>query len=178
MDDELLILGLLLGSSMHGYGLNEMTEQLRPYGVSVKPSTVYSRLERLERDGFVNSRTERIGKRPERRVYSLTKTGRHRLHQLVELNLGTHQRVAGPGDLGLLFAETLPVEVRRALLAHRLEHAIEDRDRLRLLAANDNPGQLAAGHALAIAEAEVNWLTAAAKRPARRRRAPKGSTSA
>lgn len=170
MDDELLILGLLLGSSMHGYGLNEMAERLHPYGVTVKPSTVYSRLERLARDGFVDSHTERVGKRPERRVYSLTTAGRHRLHELVEENLATHQRVAGPGDLGLLFVETLPVEVRRPLLAHRLEHAIEDRDRLRSLAADDNPGQLAADHALAMAEAEVDWLTATLERQPRRRR--------
>jgi len=160
MNDELLLLGLLFGSSMHGYGINEMAEQLQPYGWHVKPSSVYGRLERLEHRGLIESHSERVGRRPERKVYALTDTGRDRFRRLLRDNLRTHERVAGPDDLGLLFQRLLPTEETATLLGERRDAILEDLDGLRALVREDTPGRLAAEHTLAITEAELAWLEA------------------
>jgi len=164
MNDDLLLLGLLFGSSMHGYGLNEMADRLRPFGWQVKPSSVYGRLERLERDGLVGSSTERVGRRPERKVYALTEAGRDRFHELVRENLRSAERVAGSGELGLLFHAVLPSEEAIALLKERRAGMVQDRRQLRAIAHEDTPGRLAAEHAFAMIEAEIRWLDATIKR--------------
>ncbi len=164
MTDDLLLLGLLFGSSMHGYGLNEMAERLRPFGWHVKPSSVYGRLERLERTGLVESHSERVGRRPERKVYALTEAGTERFHELLRENLRSGERVAGPGELGLLFLGVLPAEEAAALLSERRDAMLEDRDGVETLAQENAPGLLAAEHALAMIEAEIEWLTQALDR--------------
>ena len=166
MNDELLLLGLLFGSSMHGYGLNEMATLLQPFGFRVKPSSVYGRLERLERDGLVESSTERVGRRPERKVYALSDAGRERFEELLRENLRSAERVAGPAELGLLFHGVLPADEATALLRERRDAMLEDRDGLNELAREDTPGRLAAEHALAMVEAEIAWLTDALDRVA------------
>lgn len=73
------ILGLLAEQPMHGYRLKAVfAERMSPlWGLST--GQIYQCLGALEHAGFVESRGERVGNRPARRVYSVTERGRREL---------------------------------------------------------------------------------------------------
>lgn len=161
MDDELLLLGLLSGSAMHGYQLNEVIEQRLPLLSTLKPSTAYSRLDRLAREGLVEATVERVGRRPERKVYALTDGGRERFLELLRDNLRAGDLPAQSGDLGVLFHRALPAAEVAALLAERREATAARRPQLEQLIerhAQGTPGGLISEHALAHLDAELGWL--------------------
>ncbi len=161
MDDELLLLGLLSGSAMHGYHVNEVIERRLPMISSIKPSTAYSVLDRLATRGFVTAAFERLGRRPERKVYSLTEAGRERFLSLLRENLRSADLPTHPGDQGLLFLHALPNEEVLALLAERRAATESLRPALERLRDNHAPGstgRLVAEHRIAHLEAELAWL--------------------
>jgi len=84
---ELLLLGLLSEGRMHGYQMNVMLSHFAGFIGEVKSGTSYNALRRLERDGFIKASIEREGKRPERKVYELTESGRDLFVQLLRENL-------------------------------------------------------------------------------------------
>ena len=77
---ELVVLGLLVERPAHGYALHARLEERAGDLAHVSPSRVYSILARLERDGLVDGREERIGRR-RRRVYTIRETGRRELRR-------------------------------------------------------------------------------------------------
>ncbi len=159
--DELLLLGLLSGSSMYGYQLNDVIEHHLPMFWRLKPSTAYSRLDRLSARGLVETKTERVGKRPERKVYDLTEAGRARFEQLLRANLRSADVPSPVGDLGVLFYRALPVDEVQALLAERRTATANQRPRLSELVERHPPlsaGRLVAEHSLAHLDAELAWL--------------------
>lgn len=161
MDEELLLLGLLSGSAMHGYQLNETIAHRLVLFSNLKPSTAYSTLDRLAKNGFVESTAERVGRRPERKVYSLTAAGRGRFLELLRLNLRSADQPSPSGAKGLLFLSALPPEEVSTLLAERREGARALLTSVRRVQEGHpagSPAGLAASHASALLEAEVGWL--------------------
>ena len=73
------ILGLLSEQPMHGYRLKDtFDERVSPmWGLTT--AQIYQTLGALERAGLLQSRGERVGSRPERRIYKLTDTGEREL---------------------------------------------------------------------------------------------------
>lgn len=161
MSDELLLLGLLSGSAMHGYQLNDMIEHHLPMFWQLKPSTAYSRLDRLAGRGLVEATSERVGRRPERKVYELTDAGRARFEELLRANLRSADAQSQVGDLGVLFHRALPADEVHALFAERREATAEQRPRLVEMIERhpqDSAGHLVAEHSLAHLDAELAWL--------------------
>jgi DNA-binding PadR family transcriptional regulator len=70
------ILGLLSETPMHGYRLKEIfAKRVSPlWGLTT--GQIYQSLATLERGGLLESRGERAGRRPTRRIYSVTERGR------------------------------------------------------------------------------------------------------
>lgn len=167
MDDELVLLGVLSGSAMHGYQLNDMIEHHLPLFTSIKPSTAYSRLDRLATRGLVRSRRERVGRRPERKVYELTEEGRARFLALLRENLRSAEPPSQAGDAGVLFHRALPEAEVLALLAERRQATVVLRDRMEEMKRRHPPhssGYLVAERALVHAEAEERWLDSVIER--------------
>jgi DNA-binding PadR family transcriptional regulator len=75
MIKKLLLLGLLRGQKLHGYGLVEYLQQHSTGGGSIGKSNAYRLLKDMERDGQIRSVTERNGNLPERHVYAVTSNG-------------------------------------------------------------------------------------------------------
>ena len=78
-DRELLTAWMLLflaRGSGYGYGI---TEQLREHALDVETTIVYRALRGLESEGYVTSRWIDSRRGPQRRLYSLTASGRRRL---------------------------------------------------------------------------------------------------
>jgi DNA-binding PadR family transcriptional regulator len=93
-DPGLLLLLSLAGGPKHGYGMMEDVESFS--GVRLGPGTLYGALERLERDGLVES----LESAERRRPYRLTEAGdrllRAQLTGIRQLVSVGRQRLAEP----------------------------------------------------------------------------------
>ncbi|WP_150307641.1 PadR family transcriptional regulator [Planctomonas psychrotolerans] len=73
------ILTALVAKTRHGYAILRDVEELTAGAVSIRISTLYSTLERLERDGRVRRAGEDVVDGRARRYYELTDEGREDL---------------------------------------------------------------------------------------------------
>ncbi len=87
------ILTALAGGRRHGYAILLDVERLTADEVSLRVTTLYATLERLERDGSVGRAGEETVDGRSRRYYELTETGRHALELEAE-RLATKLRAA------------------------------------------------------------------------------------
>lgn len=78
------LLLLLREKDNYGYDLATALEQRGLVSQPVPPARVYEALRRLESEGAVSSATEVSPAGPDRRRYTLTPTGRHRLDRWAE----------------------------------------------------------------------------------------------
>jgi len=167
MDErELLLLGLLMVQSQHGYQINEFIERNLDHIVAMKKPTAYALLERLSQAGYVAARSEQDGKRPPRTVYQITPTGSQMFLTLLRENLARAERMTFAGDVGVLFLDHLPREEVLALLGQRFE-AIE----AALVVHEQTPPHehglgvtLALEHVLLLERAERDWLASVIER--------------
>lgn len=123
MERELLLLGLLRGQEMHGYQLNEIISRVNKY-IGLKRATVYFLLDKMAESGWITQTDAQEGNRPPRHVYHLTDEGEAIFQQLLRENLAQHHPTHFSGDIGLAFADALPVEDLKALL-HSRRAAVE-----------------------------------------------------
>lgn len=161
MSDELLLLGLLSGSAMHGYQLNEVIEKHLPMLWDLKPSTAYSRLDRLAARGLVEATAQRIGRRPERKVYDLTAVGRERFLELLRENMRTAHTDSQSADLAILFSRALPPDEVAELLRERRDATAERRPHLVEMIErhpSESAGRRISERALAHLDVELEWL--------------------
>src|SRR5581483_9733002 len=74
-----LILTALAGGSRHGYGIITDVERISERRVRLRAGTLYTALERLQRDGLIEVDREEIVDSRLRRYYRLTPSGGQRL---------------------------------------------------------------------------------------------------
>ncbi len=119
-DAELAILGLLAEGPQHGYQIQRAIELrgVREW-TTIGFSSVYYILNKLERDGLLESRLAPSRRGPVRKVYAITQAGQGVLQTaLVDLLSTPHDRRSG-FILGLANMHLLrPEQVRRALDAY------------------------------------------------------------
>ena len=76
-----LVLTVLAGPALHGYGIMQAIEELSGGTVTVRPGTLYAALDRLTAEGLVEiDREEAWGGDRVRRYYRLTGSGMNALH--------------------------------------------------------------------------------------------------
>ncbi len=75
---DLLVLAALAGGPAHGYGIVEAVRMRSAGSFDMAEGTVYPALYRLERQGLLESSWSDVAPR-RRRVYRLTRRGRHEL---------------------------------------------------------------------------------------------------
>ena len=75
MEGKLLLLGLLRGSDMYGYQINEVIDTHLRTSVHLTRPTAYRLLNQMADDGWVTFHEEQEGSRPTRRVFSITPEG-------------------------------------------------------------------------------------------------------
>ena len=103
MEQQLLILGILLGGKMHGYRINEYVMHAMNLYTDLKKSKVYYTLDKLAKDSYVQYEIEKEGKRPERRVYQITDKGKSYFINLLHQHLGDFTRTYYVDDIGIAF---------------------------------------------------------------------------
>lgn len=158
MERELLLLGLLRQSGMHGYRIIEFIEGDLAVCTDLKKPTAYFLLDKMAQNGWITWTEEREGNRPPRRIYHITAEGEAQFQALLRDCLGRYSPHKFGDDIALAFAEGLPEPELLTLLAQRraaLLHAIED-----IQAAPPHAGfvQLVIDHQRHYLESELRWM--------------------
>jgi DNA-binding PadR family transcriptional regulator len=159
-EHELLLLGLLVNQSQHGYQLNEFIERDLGHLTNMKKGNAYATLGRLEKEGFVKVVITQEGNRPQRKVYSITPSGEKKFFELLRNNLSNSERMVFAGDVGIMFMDHLARAEVIECLAGRLAQV---KAKLAEHAGAPMHGHgigvdLALQHVLHMQRAEVSWL--------------------
>lgn len=157
---SLILLGLLMGQSQHGYQINEFIERNLSTVTDMKKPTAYATLDKLNQKGYIDIQLEQEGNRPTRKVYSINESGRNYFYQLLLNNLSSAESTNYQGDIGLMFIDFLPMDKAIPALKERLEKNKKIIDLF-----NQTPAHgirtgvnLAVKHKITMLEAEVAFL--------------------
>lgn len=161
MDERhLLLLGLLMAQSQHGYSINEFIEKNLGQVSGMKRATAYALLERLERDGLVHMDSETAGNYPPRKVYSITPAGRKAFFDLMqELLIQTEEPYSAAG-IALMFVDWLEPTQVVTLLRERAKRLRALTEQLSAMPSHKAaPGvDLSLQRKVALLQAEEDWL--------------------
>lgn len=117
---SLVLLGLLMSQSQHGYQINEFIERNLSTVTDMKKPTAYATLDKLNQKGYIDIQIEQEGNRPARKVYSINESGKQYFYQLLLDNLSFAESVNYQGDIGLMFIDFLPMDKVIPALKERL----------------------------------------------------------
>lgn len=160
MDERhLLLLGLLMAQSRHGYSINEFIERNLRRVSAMKRATAYSLLEKLEHRGLVRMEIETVSNYPPRKVYSITPAGREAFFDLLQELVVEADAHASAADIALMFLDWLERDRAVALLRERASKLQALADQLRTAPRHkDAPAvDYAVQRKFALLEAEVEW---------------------
>lgn len=118
---SLILLGLLMGQSQHGYQINEFIERNLNTITDMKKPTAYATLDKLNANGYIDIQHEQEGNRPPRKVYSINDKGRKLFFELLIENLSDFESFQYQGDIGLMFIDYLPIDQCIEALTARYE---------------------------------------------------------
>lgn len=119
---RLLLLGLLLNKSMHGYEMQSMIEQSKmDQWANILSGSIYYALNRMEEEGLIVAEAEeRTGARL-RKIYAITEAGREHFKELLLQSLSTKPHSAKSDfTLGLAWIHMLPKEDALSVLRRNL----------------------------------------------------------
>ncbi|MCM3705984.1 MULTISPECIES: PadR family transcriptional regulator [Cytobacillus] len=157
---SLILLGLLMSQSQHGYQINEFIERNLSAVTDMKKPTAYATLDKLSQKGYIDIQLKQEGNRPTRKVYSINESGKQYFYQLLLNNLSSAEKVNYNGDIGLMFSDFLPLEKTIPALEERLKN---NKELLETMKQTPSHGvrsgvNLAVEHKMAMLEAEVSFL--------------------
>ncbi len=158
MDRELLLLGLLRRSDMHGYQLHEFIERDLATCTELKKPTAYFLLDKMTKRGWIVQHEEREGNRPPRRVYHVSAAGEAQFQQLLRANLSQPSTSRFGGDIGLIFADSLAAAAVVALLEQRRAVMVADLAVAQAAPAHAGSFHLVIEHRIIHLESELGWL--------------------
>lgn len=123
---ECIILGFLHEGFRYGHEIDKAIEERRIRDwVSVSRMGLYKALNRLAERGLIRTETERIGKMPERNVYSLTDAGRTALQEMILAGLKSESPIYFDYGVAVTYIDMLPRDQVIGALENRL-HMISD----------------------------------------------------
>ena len=157
---SLILLGLLMSQSQHGYQINEFIEKNLCTITDMKKPTAYATLDKLHQNGYIDIHFEQEGNRPTRKVYSINEKGREYFYKLLLDNLSSPDTVNYHGDIGLMFVNYLPLEKAIPALKERLAKTKEQIETLKHTPPHgDHSGvNLVIEHKIAMLETETTFL--------------------
>lgn len=160
---SLLLLGLLMSQSQHGYQIHDFIEKNLTFITNMKKATAYSLLDRLSKEGYIDVSVEYDGNRPPRKVYSINNNGRRHFNDLLLENLSSAETVYYEGDIGLMFLDHLPAdETIHALQKRRSEMQDKYNELKQLPIHGHSKGvNLSIRHQQKMLEAELSFLSEA-----------------
>ncbi|KIL42222.1 PadR family transcriptional regulator [Gordoniibacillus kamchatkensis] len=157
---ELLVLGLLMAQSQHGYQINEFIEKNLGQVSDMKKATAYSILKRLNQGGFVEVSVEQEGNRPQRQIYTITPSGERRFLELLRASIATADNVTPAGNIGFMFIDHLNGQEAVKLLEEKMQKVDHFLGMLSLVPQHGHGTgvDLSIKHRIALLQCEKDWL--------------------
>ena len=153
----MLLLGMLLHQSMHGYQLNEFIESHLGMSIQLKKPTAYYLLGKMEKDGWIKYQEEKQGNRPTRRIYSITKMGEEVFDSMLRESIKTYNPIELSGDIYLAFVHRIPLDEVVDLLKVRREKIEQILESIRSVEKHTGLAQLIIDHQQRHLENELKW---------------------
>jgi DNA-binding PadR family transcriptional regulator len=162
---RLFVLGTLVASGpLHGHQIRQQAQSDRTdMWADVPVGSLYGALKRLAHEGLVREvRTERVGNRPERTVYEITREGHRALDAVRDQALRELVLRNDPFDLALSQSRDLPEETLTQIVANRLAGLRVQESSLRHRAETadihlNEAERMVLRHLIERAAAEVRW---------------------
>lgn len=162
MERELLVLGLLMSQSQHGYQINDFIERNLGRVSNMKKATAYSILKRLEKEEKVVSTVSQDGNRPAKQIYTITELGERSFLTLLRKILSSPEGTVPEGNIGIMFLDHLSLTEVKELLSQRLKKIEKKLDMYANIPKHgDQQGlgvDLAIEHRVMLMTAERDWL--------------------
>ncbi len=159
MSHRYLILGLLAEQPMTGYDIKKRVKAALSAVTNASYGTLYPTLHKLLEEGAVEVQEVPQVSRPSKKVYRLTKAGRHELELWLTQPAAADQ-IRREFLLKLYLAKDLPAQTLREMLATRRGEAETMLTALRdEMKGISNPRQAwVMDYALSLCKAEIDWL--------------------
>jgi DNA-binding PadR family transcriptional regulator len=158
MNKKFLLLGLLRGQKLHGYGLVEYLNSHATGGAAIGKSNAYRMLRVMENERLISSRAERDGNRPERHVYKVTAKGEKLFRELLLEGLATDATADQPGIAVLNYLHELEPAEAAGQLQKRRDSIVARYEELAILPADVRHLHPALDLGLQQLEVELKWL--------------------
>jgi len=160
MDVRTICLGILTRGDATGYEIKKLFEDDGyQHFVEASFGSIYPALNRLTDEGYVSVRSEAQEKRPDRKVYSITPTGRSAFVASLMKPL-PEDRHRSPFVFAMLFADLLPADRVTAMLDDYIHQAEEKLAHLTAHqdASKSSGERFVAGYGRAVYEASLTFL--------------------
>ena len=119
MERRLLLLGLLRQHEMYGYQINDLIDAHLGTSINLTKPTAYRLLHQMTADGLISFREEKVGKRPTRRIYTITPRGEVEFQELLTESLSVFKPSEQTSSISLAFMDTIPPGEVVPLLEHQ-----------------------------------------------------------
>lgn len=120
IEQELILLGLLKESPKHGYEIKRKIKEILSLFAGIEIKSIYYPLRILEKKGLVLKHVSKVGRRPQRYVYRLTKNGERRFKELLTMSFLDFKRPQFSLDLSLYFLNYIKPQIGRRRLRGRI----------------------------------------------------------
>ena len=158
MNRELLLLGLLRQSEMHGYKIIEFIERDLAMCTDLKKPTAYFLLDKMAQNGWISWTEEREGNRPPRRTYQITPDGEVEFQKLLRESLANYDPIKFADDIALAFADSLSQAELLDLLQQRRSVLLTLIDAIGLAPTHQGFVQFVIDHQRMHLESELRWM--------------------
>lgn len=166
MSTPLILLGLVAASPRHGYDLKRAHDSFFPQARPLAFGQVYATLERLERDGFIESTDLQSGNGPDRIVYRLTAAGRNELDVWIDAPEPPYPFVSNVLFAKVVLALLLGSSASNYLHAQRALHMRRMREltAMKTAAGVSLSSVISADYAIAHLDADLRWIDLTSRR--------------
>src|SRR3954468_9538300 len=158
MDTKTLCLAVLSMGDASGYEIRKRVEEVFSRFMDIAPSGIYAALKLLDQEGLVSAKVVLQEGRPNKTVYTLLEPGREALVASLRASEGRHKIRSELVTL-LMFADLLPAEKLRDVLAHRMAELEQIKAEMEASAGARRPGhRFLVRMGLELASAELTFL--------------------
>jgi DNA-binding PadR family transcriptional regulator len=120
---DIVVLGLLSENPRYGYEIKMIIDNVMSHVIDISSGSLYYGLKKLQERGLVEeSSVEKIGKRPERSIYTITAEGQEYLDAELPRVIFPRAQPYFPLDLALYFFPFIPEKEQARRLKMRLEY--------------------------------------------------------
>jgi DNA-binding PadR family transcriptional regulator len=168
MSVKYAMLGILAEKDLHGYEIKSSFDEKVGDFWSLNYGQIYTTLDRLEKDDLVTHDRQAQDKRPDRKIYSITRKGKKELEEWLSTPVNRVRALRDEFFIKLVFMDKndpAPVidliEKQKALYLKQMNHLTYQKVALKKKARDNDTftTELLMDAGLFHAEADIRWLT-------------------